>query len=126
MSKSRMFVGKGDVSNGLFKLNVMTVKPKIMNKTNASFVSVLESSNLWHGKLRHVNYGSLKRLINLNHIPTFQIDIKHKCETCVEAKMTGFVTSKKKKNLLVLLFYLIVLYTIINFILFICYFISFK
>ena len=48
-----------------------------MNKTNASFVYVLESSNLWHGRLGHVNYGSLKRLINLNHIPTFQIDIKH-------------------------------------------------
>ena len=86
VSKSRMFVGKGYVSNGLFKLNVMTIKPKIMNKTNASFVYVLKSSNLWHGRLGHVNYGSLKRLINLNHIPTIQIDIKHKCETCVEAK----------------------------------------
>ena len=30
----------------------------------------------------------LRRLINLNHIPTFQIDSKHKCETCVEAKLT--------------------------------------
>ena len=88
VSKSGMFVGKGYVSNGLFKLNVMTVKHKIMNKTNASFVYVLEYSNLWNGRLRHVNYGSLKRLINLNHIPTFQIDIKHKCETCVEAKRT--------------------------------------
>ena len=88
VSKSGMFVGKGYVSNGLFKLNEMIVKPKIMNKTNASFVYVLESSNLWHARLWHVNYGSLKRLINLNHIPTFQIDIKHKYETCVEAKIT--------------------------------------
>ena len=45
VSKSGMFVGEGYVSNGLFKLNVMTVKPKIMNKTNA-FVYVLESFNL--------------------------------------------------------------------------------
>ena len=30
----------------------------------------------------------MSRLINLNHIPTFQIDAKHKCETCVEAKLT--------------------------------------
>ena len=66
----------------------MTVKLKIVNKTNASFVYVLKSSNLWQGRLGHVNYGSLKRLINLNHIPTFQIYIKHKCKTCVEAKMT--------------------------------------
>ena len=28
------------------------------------------------------------KLINLNHIPTFQIDAKHKCETCVKAKLT--------------------------------------
>ena len=27
-------------------------------------------------------------LINLNHIPTFQIYAKHKCEICVEAKLT--------------------------------------
>ena len=30
----------------------------------------------------------MRKLINLNHIPTFQIDAKHKCETCVEAKLT--------------------------------------
>ena len=29
-----------------------------------------------------------RRLINLNHIPTFNIDPKHKCEICVEAKLT--------------------------------------
>ena len=30
----------------------------------------------------------MHRLINLNHIPTFQIDAKHKCETRVKAKLT--------------------------------------
>ena len=30
----------------------------------------------------------MRRLINLNHIPTFQIDAEHKCGTCVEAKLT--------------------------------------
>ena len=29
----------------------------------------------------------MRRLINLNHIPTFQINVKHKCETCIEAKL---------------------------------------
>ena len=98
VSKSGMFVGKGYVSNGLFKLNIMTIKPKIMNKTNASFVCVLESFNLWHGRLGHVNNGSQKRLINLNHIPTFQIDIKHKCETCVEANMTRLSFQTIERN----------------------------
>ena len=37
-----------------------------------------------------INYDTLRRLINnLNHIPTFQIDAKYKCETCVEAKLTS-------------------------------------
>ena len=30
----------------------------------------------------------MRKLINLNHIPTFQIDAKHKCEACVGAKLT--------------------------------------
>ena len=58
-----------------------------MNKASSS-AYILESSNLWHGRLGHVNYDTLLKLINLNHIPTFQIDAKHKCETCVEEKLT--------------------------------------
>ena len=42
LSKSGMYVGKGYVSDGLFKLNVMT----IINKNNQSSVYLLESSNL--------------------------------------------------------------------------------
>ena len=62
------------------------------------FFYVLESSNLWHGRLGHVNYGYLKRLINLNHIPTFQIEVKHKCETCVEAKITRLSFQMIERN----------------------------
>ena len=67
LSKSGMYVGNGYVSNGLFKLNVMT----IINKNNQSSVYLLESFNLWHGRLGHVNYDTLRRLINLDHIPFF-------------------------------------------------------
>ena len=35
-----------------------------------------------------IYFDKLHSLINLNHIPTFQIDGKHKCDTCVEVKMT--------------------------------------
>ena len=59
MSKSGMFVEKGYVSNGFFKLSVMTVKRKTINKTNPSCTYLLESSSFWHGRLGHVNYGSL-------------------------------------------------------------------
>ncbi|KAL6344924.1 hypothetical protein AAG906_006685 [Vitis piasezkii] len=87
LSKSGMYVGKGYMSDGMWKLNVMTIIKSNMNKASTS-TYMLESSNLWHGRLGHVNYDTLRRLINLNHIPTFQINSKHKCETCVEAKLT--------------------------------------
>ncbi|KAH9671079.1 hypothetical protein KPL70_017207 [Citrus sinensis] len=48
LSKNGMYVGKGYVNDGLFKLNVMTLKPTINNKASYS-AYLLESSNLWHG-----------------------------------------------------------------------------
>ena len=71
----------------MWKINVMTIIKSEMNEASSS-AYILESSNLWHGRLGHVNYDTLRKLINSNHIPTFQIDAKHKCETCVEAKLT--------------------------------------
>ena len=91
LTKAGVPIGKGYVKEGMWKMNVMAVKPNAVidnNKASTSSVYLLESSNLWHGRLGHVNYNSLRRLINLNHIPTFNIDSKHKCETCVEAKLT--------------------------------------
>ncbi|GJU47575.1 retrovirus-related pol polyprotein from transposon TNT 1-94 [Tanacetum coccineum] len=76
----------GYVVNGMFKLNVMVVKNDI-NKVNSS-AYLIESSNVWHGRLRHVNFNSMRRLIKFNSIPNFHIDSKNKCETCVEAKLT--------------------------------------
>ena len=87
LTKSGMLVGKGYLSNGLFKMNVMTVVPINENK-NKSSAYLLESSNIWHERLGHVNFGTFHRLVNLNLLPKFQIDTNHKCETCVEAKLT--------------------------------------
>ena len=98
--KNGMYVGKGYVNNGLFKLNVMTVKPKINNKASSS-AYLLESSNFWHDRLRHVN--SLRKLIKMKHIPNFQIDLKYKYGTCVEAKLirSSFRTIKETLNHLI-------------------------
>ena len=82
-----MYVGKGYLSNDLFKMNVRTVFPTIDNNKSTSSVYMLELSNVWHGKLGHANYYTLDRLINLNLLPKFKIDFNHKCEICVEAKM---------------------------------------
>ena len=87
LSKSGMYVGKGYVSDGLFKLNVITVRPKIYKVINSS-AYLIEYSNLWHGRPGYYNYNAMRRLINMDHIPSFHIDSKHKCETCVKAKLT--------------------------------------
>ena len=40
------------------------------------------------GRLGHVNYDTLCRLINMECLPKFQIDPNHKCEIFVESKLT--------------------------------------
>ncbi|XXG43377.1 hypothetical protein AAC387_Pa01g3427 [Persea americana] len=79
-----MYVGKGYMSDGLCKMNVMTIVP---NKKNSS-AYMLESSNVWHGRLSHVNYDALRRLVNMECLPKCSFDSNIKCETCVEAKLT--------------------------------------
>ena len=63
LTKSGVYVGKGYLSDGLFKLNVMTIVPHVaMNENNISFAYIVEFSYIFHGRLGHVNYGSLIRL----------------------------------------------------------------
>ena len=90
LTKNGMYVGKGYMSNGFFKMNVMTVIPPIknINKKNTSSAYMLESSNVWHGRLGHVNYDTLHGLINMECLPKFPIYPNHKCEICVESKLT--------------------------------------
>ena len=96
--KNGIYVGKGYLSNGLFKINVMTVFPIIDNNKSASSVYMLESSNVWYGRLDHVNYHTLHRLVSLNLLPKFEIDFDHKCETCVESKMVraSFISIERR------------------------------
>ncbi|KAJ9565792.1 LOW QUALITY PROTEIN: hypothetical protein OSB04_001758 [Centaurea solstitialis] len=87
LTKMGVFVGKGYAVNGMFKLNVMAVKPSV-NEINKYSAYLLESSYMWHGRFGHVNFDTLRRLINLEVIPKFHIDSKYKCQTCVETKLT--------------------------------------
>nr|GEY97443.1 zinc finger MYM-type protein 1-like [Tanacetum cinerariifolium] len=87
---------RGYAVNGMFKLNVMVVKNDINIVNSSSYL--IESSNVWHGRLGHVDFNSMRRLIKYNSIPNFHIDPKYKCETCVEVKLTRsfFKTVKQK------------------------------
>ena len=54
LTKSGLFVGKRYEYGGMFKLSVMTIKPRMNNDNNNTSTYILESSNLWHGRLGHV------------------------------------------------------------------------
>ena len=45
LTKNEMYVGKSNMSDGLFKMNVMTVVPSVINNTTSSSY-LLEASNL--------------------------------------------------------------------------------
>ena len=81
------FIRKGYLSDGLFKLHVDNVLNKdvvdISSSSTSYSVNIMESSNLWRNRLGHVNYNSLKRMMNLNMIPEYTIDKTAKCDICV-------------------------------------------
>ncbi|PHT46593.1 hypothetical protein CQW23_15751 [Capsicum baccatum] len=55
ISKGEIYVGKDYLIEGLYKINVMTVE---INKSSKSSY-FLESYDLWHERLGHVNYKTL-------------------------------------------------------------------
>ena len=83
LTKEGMYVGKGYLADGLFKLNVMVTNDKNKDKVSAYMVDIY---HLWHSRLGHVNSRSLHRMVHLGIIPKFEIDFKKKCEVCVESK----------------------------------------
>ena len=90
LTKNDVYVGKGYLTEGLFKFNVMTVMRGSANNNNKASTSayIIESQNVWHGRLGHVNYDTMRKLINMELIPKLTIDNQHKCEACVEAKLS--------------------------------------
>ena len=46
------------------------------------------SQNLWGKSILFVNYRSLRRIINMECLPKFDIDSNHICEICVKAKLS--------------------------------------
>jgi hypothetical protein len=65
LSKYGIFVGKGYVSGGLFRLSLLD---DACNKVVTN-VLIPHNSNIWHSRLCHVNFGCMSRLAKLNLIP---------------------------------------------------------
>ncbi|KAA0041580.1 ty1-copia retrotransposon protein [Cucumis melo var. makuwa] len=81
LTKNGDFVGKGYLSNGLFVLNTIS-----MNANASSSTYLIESANLWHGRLGHVNFASIRKLKDLRLINTSESHETGKCPICVESK----------------------------------------
>ena len=75
--KSNIFIGKGFICDGLFRLNVINSSD---NEIYISFALNIESCDIWHGRLGHVNFNSIKKMINLNLIPKSSSDSTSKRE----------------------------------------------
>ncbi|GJV44456.1 retrovirus-related pol polyprotein from transposon TNT 1-94 [Tanacetum coccineum] len=75
LSKNQMYVDKGYAMNGMFNLNVMVVKNEI-NKMNSS-AYLIESFNVWHARLGHVNFNSMSTSFKSVKRKTEPLDMIH-------------------------------------------------
>jgi len=63
MTRKRQFVGKGYRNQGLFMLNIL----EIMNENASTFSAyVIDSINLWHGRLGHVGFSCIKKMKDID------------------------------------------------------------
>ena len=78
-----LFIRKGYLSEGLFKLNIIV---SFFNENK--LIMNIESPSIWHKKLGHANYNSIKKLMNLNLISKDNLKNNKKFLVCVEAKLS--------------------------------------
>ena len=71
---------KSYCNQGLFMLNVSD------NINNNAYI--VDSCNIWHGRLGHVNFSYMKKTVELSLIPKLSLENHGKCEFCVESKAT--------------------------------------
>jgi len=83
ISHNGVIVGKGYLNGSLFVLNLAS---KTLNRNASTSAYIAESVDLWHGRLGHVNFASIKWLKHMQSIPDVNIDNFSKCVMCVEAK----------------------------------------
>ena len=83
MTKNNVFVGKGYCDQALFVLNVS----EVINENASSSAYLIDSYDIWHARLGHVNPTYVMKLQRLGLIKMHDKQSK-KCEICVESKLT--------------------------------------
>ena len=89
LSKNGVFVGKGYACNGMFKLSI--------NEIKEHSAYTVDSLSLWHARLGHLNYRSLKYMSKHGLISVTNNDFD-KCEICIQAKITKKPFPSVEKN----------------------------
>ncbi|GJV82537.1 retrovirus-related pol polyprotein from transposon TNT 1-94 [Tanacetum coccineum] len=125
LSKGGKFIGKGYHTSGMFKLNIKDVVNSSVNDVNMTEISdandasagivtnndainkmptssyYFDSSLLWHARLGHIYFKSMRNMANANLIP--KLDSKNdKCQTCMHTKITRlpFPTIQRSSKIL--------------------------
>ena len=76
--RNDVFLGKGYSNQGFFMLNVL----ELINKNTSSSSSyIVDSCDIWHGRLRHVNFSYINKMVDLSLIPKLSLDNLRKCES---------------------------------------------
>ena len=83
MTKNNIFVGKGYCNQGLFVLNVFNV----LNENASTSAYLIDSFDLWHMRLGHVNNSYVMKMKTLGLIPALTSNNMTKCQICAESKL---------------------------------------
>ena len=85
LSKNKIFVGKGYDNDYLFVLNVDLV---INENGSSSFSYLVDSIDVWHGRLGHISLGYIKKMKEYGIINSLSEANMEICEICAETKIT--------------------------------------
>ena len=93
ISKREVFVGKGYVCDGMFKLSI--------NKMNNVSAHICDSFSLWHNRLGHVNFGRMNDIVKLDLIP-YVNKSDDKCKIFMLTNITRqpFPSNQRNSNIL--------------------------
>lgn len=87
----------GTLFDGFYKLNVFSCDGnKLVDSKYITCLSV-NSSLLWHLRLRHVNVQKMRRMVRIGLLPNLHNEF-HVCENCLSDKMTRAPFGKGKRT----------------------------
>ena len=66
----------------------MLIIYKAMNGNSSSYAHLVDTYDVWHARLGHVNSGYIKKMQSLGLINNIDYSCLSKCQICVTSKLT--------------------------------------